>query len=436
VKALLALALLVPGAAPLKAPLVVHQEPRGIGNLVAPADRVRVVYSVDSPGIRQATGFLYVRNDRMRSFVRLPLRRLSASVPGTLLRGHLLTYYAVIRDRQTGRSVRVPQRSAWILEHPVRVLLGAHRFGKTRAPEATVAHWAPGDVGWQTEGDRFGPETFLVRRDGSVLLDDELNQRLLVSGQSGARTIPLPEGTTDGDVALRRDGMLFAGGGDGVGRDYHRVLYRLSPTGAVLWKSRLYGARDTFVNGTNSPLRFGPDGTLYCLVGMFLPGSGFGWMPVTTPGGRPLSQTAQRGGTHWPYQPVAGRLRLVSEVYTPASEDAPREARFALFRGTKLVRAWRVESRTDLNFDFFTPELVGEDLVVALDITKQTQTGFRWEYLVLRLGPRGLKARFSLPRAVYGDNLLADLRLGPNGRLYQLASSPADGVTIYRYSLH
>jgi hypothetical protein len=158
-------------------------------------------------------------------------------------------------------------------------------------------------------------------------------------------------------------------------------------------------------------------------------------MPVTTPAGRPLSQAAQRGGTRWPYQPVAGRLRLVSEVYTPVGQDALREARFALFRGTTLIRAWRVGSRTDINFDFFAPELVGGDLLVALDVTKQTQAGFRWEYSVLRLGPRGLKARFSLPRAVYGDNLLADLRLGFDGQLYQLASGPVDGVTIYRYSL-
>ena len=46
-----------------------------------------------------------------------------------------------------------------------------------------------------------------------------------------------------------------------------------------------------------------------------------------------------------------------------------------------------------------------------------------------------LPASFSLPRAVYGDNLLADLRLGPDGNLYQLGSSPEFGVTISHYSL-
>ena len=45
------------------------------------------------------------------------------------------------------------------------------------------------------------------------------------------------------------------------------------------------------------------------------------------------------------------------------------------------------------------------------------------------------RARLSLPRAVFGDNLLADIRIGPDGRLYQLGSSPVSGVSIYRYSL-
>ena len=147
-----------------------------------------------------------------------------------------------------------------------------------------------------------------------------------------------------------------------------------------------------------------------------------------------MQTSSQRSGTHWPFQPVAGGMHLVSETYTKG-DRAPREARFALFRGERLVRAWRVTSATDVNFDYFTPELVRGDVVMALDLTKSTQAGFKWEYEILRLGPRGLRSSFSLPRAVYGDNLLADLRLGPDGNLYQLGSSPEFGVTISHYSL-
>ena len=58
------------------------------------------------------------------------------------------------------------------------------------------------------------------------------------------------------------------------------------------------------------------------------------------------------------------------------------------------------------------------------------------ENTILKRNRAGLKARvFSLRRAVYGDNLLADVRIGPDGKLYQLGSSPATGVRIYRFSL-
>ena len=426
---LLALSLLLHGgtAAP---PLRAHQEPRGIGNLVVPGDRVRIQYSVDSPGVRNATGTLFVRNDRMARFAALPLRKLGASVPKKLLQGKRLTYYAVIRDPHTGRSAQMPHGYAWILEHPLTIRLGKHVFGRTRSPGATAAHWAASDVGWQTEGDDFGPETFLVGRDGAIWLSDALNSRLLVSGPDGASTFPLPPGTVDGDVALGPAGTVYAGGGEGHGAAYRRVLYRLRPDG-VVWKQRLQGEV-----GANSALRFGAGGTLYCLVGLFdRPGGAFGWMPVATKGGRPLSESQQRAGTRWPYEPLPNGQRLVFETYGALRDGPPREARYALFSGTRLIRSWRVTSATDLNFDYFTPELVGGDLVVAVDLTKQTGGGFKWEYEILRLGPHGARARFSLPRAVFGDNLLTDLRVGPGGMLYQLASSPAGGVTIYRYSL-
>ena len=79
-----------------------------------------------------------------------------------------------------------------------------------------------------------------------------------------------------------------------------------------------------------------------------------------------------------------------------------------------------------------TPELVGGNPLVVFDVSADPQTV---EHVVLRLGPRGTRARFSLPDAVYGDDYYADLRLGPDGNLYQLATSPSRGVVIRRYSL-
>jgi hypothetical protein len=456
----LAAAALAQSAAPAVQPLAAHQEPRGIGNLVAPGDRVEIVYSVDTPRVRSPKGSLYVRNDLQRRFTELPLKlegktTLQARVPARLIRGHKLLYYAVLREPRSGRSATIPAlgaaapQSALVLRKAIVVRLGTHRFDQPRSPDAVVARASAADVGFENNQEyHFGPQTFLVGRDGSILLHDGLKQRLLVwkPGRPDVfeRSVSLPFFAGDNDVALGRDGSLYVVRAMGKGLSSYMALSHLSANGEVLWQSRLAGQireSGTFMLGSNSALRVGPDGTVYCLAGMFsLPGGEPAWMPVATPTGRPLSTVAQRGGTHWPYQPVAGGLRLVSEVYTAQdtakAATAPHEARYALVdRHGHVVRAWRVLSRTDINFDYTTPELVGRDLVVVLDATAQTRGEFKWEHVVLRLGPNGAREHFSLARAVWGDSLLADLRVGPDGRLYQLATSPTTGIVISRYSL-
>jgi hypothetical protein len=434
-------------------PLAAHQEPRGIGNLVVPGDAVHVVYTLDTKGVAAPTGSLYVRTDTMSQFEQLTLKatrsQLQAGLPARLLQGHRLFYYAVIRDPKSGRSVTVPHggahapTSAWILSSVRLVNLGVHRFGHDRSPDATVARVAATDVAWQSEGDPFGPQTFLVDRDGTIYLDDGLNDRLLVFRKGApdtvARTIPLPSGSADSDVALGPNGSIYVKGGIGHGVDFRNVVYRVSATGTVLWRSLLPGDvrnSGSFLIGANSPLRTGPDGTLYCLVGMpGRPGGQFGWMPVATPGGRPLTIAEQLRRTSWPGQPVARGLRLVTEVYSARANAAPREARVALVdRAGRVVRAWRIVSRTDINFGYATPEVVNGDPIVALDVTAGMDAKFKWEYLVLRLGPNGVRTQLSLRRTVFGDNILADVRIGPDGSVYQLGSSPASGVAISRYA--
>jgi hypothetical protein len=452
----LVMAALAPSATPAGKALAAPQEPRGIGNLVAPGDRVEIVYTLDTPHVRSPKGTVYVRNDLQRQFVALPLKlqgrtTFQTVVPARLIHGHKLLFYAVLRDPRSGRSVTVPAHgdvapaSAFVLGKAVVVRLGTHRFGHTRAAEAVVGRAGPGEVGFEnTQEYHFGPQTFLVGRDRSVWLHDGVNQRLLVwsSGHPDAfqRSVSLPFFAGNNDIALGPAGSVYVAHGVGKGLSSYMALARLSPAGKVLWQSRLAGRlRDvtSFVVGSNSPLREGPDGTLYCLAGMFgLPGGEAGWMPVATPSGRPLSVPQQRRQTRWPYQPAAGGLRLVSEVYTAHVDTAPHEARYALIdRRGRVVRAWRVLSRTDINFNNTTPELVGGDPVVVLDATAQTTGDLKWEHVVLRLGPNGTRASFSLARAVWGDNVLADLRVGPDGKLYQLATSPTTGVVISRYSL-
>jgi hypothetical protein len=423
-----------PSATPATQPLSAHQD-GVVGPLLAAGDRVKISYVVDTPGVKAPAGTLYVRNDLQRTFTPVPLTpkryaraTVYAVVPAGLIAGHKLVYYAVVKDAASGQSVTVPAgspSSAFVLRKPVVVRLGTHRFGRTRAPEAVVARARANQVGWLHEGVNDGPETFLVARDRSIWLHDEVNHRLLVwrpgRADAIAQTVTLPFSNGE-DVALGPAGTVyFTRGLPSLPR---MLLYRMSvATGKLLWQSPLAG--DV---GGNTQLRVAPDGTLYALA------ADLGWVPVATPAGRPLPPAAQRRGAG--YQPVAPGLRLVSEAYTPNPNQAPREVRYALVdRRSRIVRAWRVLSRTNINVNFTTPTLVGGDLVVALDATAGRGSGFKWEYEVLRLGHTGSRVRFSLPVAAYGEHLFADLRVGPDGKLYQLASSPTTGVRVDRFSL-
>lgn len=424
---------------PAAKPLSVHQA-WSIRHLVAPGDRVEIGYAVDTPGVKSVTGSLYVRNDLKRSFERVALRRLRAVVPQRLIRGHGLFYYAVLRDPRNGRAVRVPAGSpetAWVLEQPAVVSLGTHRFGHPRAPGAVVARAGPTEVGFQTGGDPFGPQTFQVGRDRSVWLFDSLDGRLLVwrrgAPDSVARTVPLPLSSPDSAFALGPAGTVYLT--KGVPNPPRIFLYRLSSSGDVLWQSTLASEI------SNMTLRIGPDGALFFTPG--LPGGLGGeraWRPAATGAGKPLSQAAQARRTLWSQQ-MAGGLRLVYDCVscicdcgeTMSLEKSPKEIRFALVdRRNRVVRSWRVTSRTRISPNNITPELIGGDPVVVVDVTRGSEQNFKWEYEVLRLGS---KTRFSLRRSIYGDSLFADVLVGPDGGVYQLGSSPATGVTISRYTL-
>jgi hypothetical protein len=448
-----------PSAATQAAPLSVHQEPEVV-RLIVPGDRIVLDYKLESR-VKSPAGSLYVRNDLQRRFRRVALRlkgnpmkggaRLSAIVPASALRGHRLLYYAVVRDPKSGRSVTLPARGARgprstrILQRPIVVRLGTHRFGQTRAPDAVVARARADEVGWDIGEDHppVGPQTFQIAADGSVWLQDSINNRLLVwnPGQPDAfaRSVPLHGYGGSGDFTFGPAGTIYSSApGDG---HYASAIFRLGAAGEVLSKIVLPKELSFPIPTAQLALRVGPGGTLYCFVPAFVGGLarfsvGEGWMPVATPAGKALSVSQQRRGTLWGYQPLAGGLRLVSGLYVPPhSEKGALDVRYALIdRRGRVVRAWRILSRTEIfpgGPPFFTPELVGGDPVVRFDVV----AGASVERIVLRLGPHGARTRFSVPRAVWGDELYADLRIGSGGKLYQLATSPTTGVTISRYAL-
>jgi hypothetical protein len=428
-----------------------HQPPW----LVTPGRQLAISYGLLPDG---ATGTLYVRNDLERSFTQLHLvpgtycpgdpvdaaalrrdklcgKALVGQVPGRIVAGSRLYYYAVLHDG--ARTTTVPSGGAarpqriWVIRHPIDVSLGTHRFGHPRAPGSIVAHAGPKQVGLSCCADPpggDGPSSFDIARDGSIWVLDRLNERLLVwpgRTSGAARSIQLPKGLEADDLALGADGTVYVRATDtgdlSRARDKSH-LYALTGAGKVRWTApRPLGI-------PTDQLQMGPDGVLYAALACGETCAPFGgnvaWMPLTTPTGRPLSLT-ERALRASPFEPLPGGLRLVSELsYTVA--------RFALIdHDDQVVRAWRVTSRTQLGGMRAAPALAGGELVVPLDVS----AGAQWEQVVLQLDASGGTQLSLAGRTVLGGGLLSPLRIGRDGRLYQLRTDIRTGVTIAAYSL-
>lgn len=434
--------------------------------LAAPGERLEVGY--DTRKAPAASGFLYVRNDGQHGFTRVPLqarkasqqlvpsdrlRVLRAAMPGSVVHGHRLFYYAVLQ-LGSGHSQRIPARSAEqvsVLTGARIVHLGTHHFGHPRAPGTVVARAGPDDVGFDNppEGAKTGPWSFDVARDGSVWLLDELDKRLLVwpAGRPNATPRRLPVGSSYvWDFARGPAGSIYVT--RRAPNSFTLQLFRLTGAGEVLWQT------DLATDIENQQLRVGPDGTLYWTGGVaHSPRTERGgpriWCPAASPDGQPFGTARQRHEMTM-YQPLPGGRSLLWTVAgfrkDPAYGSAPHEERFALVdRAGQVVRAWRIMSRSAIwPRPQATPALVGRDLAVVLTVSTSSSPT-RMEYVVLRLAATasGTRTRFSLPvagyldtggRAAWGD-VITDIRIGPGAVLYQLGTSPATGVAIYRYPL-
>ena len=314
----------------------------------------------------------------------------------------------------------------------VAVPLGTHQFGHLRAPGAIVAQAGPNEVGFKKDGKGCGctdgpagPVTFDVARNGSIWVLDVLNHRLLVwrAGRPARpRTLSL-KGLDVRDFALGRDGTiyLYAVYAEPPAGDSGANLWALTPKAKVLWRAHAL---------TGNALRIGPNGALYS-VGVKRAGA---WTPLTTSVGAPLTLAQQRRGTT-ASQSLAGGMHVI------ANQVGAHEVHFAFAdHAGDVVRAWRVTSRTQMALaaGTLTPSLVGGDLVVQVDVSRQTKGALLWEHQVLRLAPTGSRTSFSLDaKAVCcndGAGAMTLLRTASGG-LYQLRTNPKTGLSVARYSL-
>jgi hypothetical protein len=185
--------------------------------LRAPGDAQEVRYDiscvppdgdVEGAGVCDGGGTVYFRSSANGS-ASVPLQldpsaqvgRYVASVPANIWNSPWFSYYAVIRDNTTGRSIVVPQGggSAPQLSFSMggsTIDLGVHAFGSTRPASARVASsaWGSGDgqVGLEDGIDMpTGGSAFDVDGAGNVYLLDEANFRLLKFA-GGAAPVQIP----------------------------------------------------------------------------------------------------------------------------------------------------------------------------------------------------------------------------------------------------
>jgi hypothetical protein len=204
--------------------------------LHAPGDPQEIRYDIscvppdgnlDGPGLCDGSGTVYFRSSA-NVFATVQLRldpsakvgRYVASVPSSIWNAPWFSYYAVLRDNATGRTITMPQggSNAPQLSFAIgtsSIDLGEHVFGATRQPDARVAgaSWGTGDgqVGLEDGIDMpAGGASFDVDAAGDVYLLDEANSRMLEFAAAGGSPT---QTALPGLVGVRGD-LRVAGGFD------------------------------------------------------------------------------------------------------------------------------------------------------------------------------------------------------------------------------
>ncbi|MEK6274984.1 MAG: hypothetical protein AABM30_06540 [Actinomycetota bacterium] len=362
-------------------------------------------------------GSVFVRASGASDFVELPLEReadglLSAE---TSVGNGSFDYYAVV-DNGRGETASLPEGAAeapqhvWPLRSWTTVEIGAEPFGETTSPSTVLAKlgWGKGTraVGLDSgrEQSRIGPSAFDVAPDGSVVVLDQVNHRLLTlrRGEAPAQA-PIQFAGGEGDLAVGRDGTIYV---LDAGRS-HPVVRSFRPAGSLIAGTPLAEASADMV-------RVGPRGPLVHAYPSEM------WLP-TGRGRPPLAPNQQLAGAQASRGVDGGSAVVVSA--------SPSEARFALVRGERVVHSWLVRSSVSLG-EVQLAEPYADGLLVVVRLWTEKQAEFR----ILRLTPKGLAETFAVDRAEWAEAAsLSRFRLHGT-TLYQLRSAPS-GVEIAAFEI-
>ena len=254
---------------------------------------------VDTPCT--ADGTVFVRAGDTGMFQEIAVReerdasegRYVARLPESIAQASTgFSYYAVFRSNETGMAATLPaggsaapQRSL-PLGRSIEVALGAHSFGREREADARVAEAAwgvgPAEVGLE-QGRNLTPiggSAFDIEEDGTVVVLDEANKRLLRWRENGEMpdAVPLAINGTLADMSIAKDGTVYVL--ETAGMHGKPLLRTFNRDGA--------GETTSAVAERPSQVRVGPEGPVV------LQSSSAQWMPAAREG-RAVGVSGQTG---------------------------------------------------------------------------------------------------------------------------------------------
>ncbi len=409
--------------------------------LRAPGDPQEIRYDIsclppdgdaEGAGVCDGGGTVYFRsNANLSASVPLQLDpnaqvgRYVAAVPASIWNAPWFTYYAVIRDNTTGRSIVVPQGGSSAPQVSFSMSgstidLGSHAFGATRQATARVASAAwgsgAGQVGLEDGIDMpTGGAAFDVDNAGDVYLLDEANSRLLeFAGGAAPAQIPLP-----GLVGVRGDLRIS----DASGVAYVLEMANASQPKPLLRAYTLQGGilgSSVVADAAAAQVRLS-GGSAYVSE---YPSSM--WAPVFQNDGRTPVDTATQLARAFPGAPAAD-----GNVVVLSTGNEIRIGTYAANGATYQLSTDRITSATPVADIQLAQTLPSGKLAVVFSVYTDTAH----EYEVAVIDPSGALAdQFALPAAEWAQSMpLSRFRL-VGSSLYELGSTDA-GVFVDRYDL-
>jgi hypothetical protein len=323
--------------------------------------------------------------------------------------------YYVVMDNGRGQTASLPEAGAdapqhvWPLADWTTVDLGAVRFGQARAPSSVVRElsWGRGDdaIGLDSgrEQSRIGPSAFDVAPDGSVVLLDQVNRRLVLL-RRGARPahVPIAFSGGEGDLAVDGAGKIYV-----LDSATRPMVRGFTSAGASI-------ATVALAEPIADMIRVGPSGPLVHSYPSEM------WLP-TGPGRPPFGPERQLA-TAQPARSADGGIGVVVHA-------SPAAVKLALVRGDRVVRAWLLHSESSFG-EVQLAEPYRDGMVVVVRLWNEKHAEFR----VLRMGAEGLVQSFDVAPAEWAESAsLSRFRLH-GSTLYQLRSDPS-GIEIARFEI-